>query len=103
MEMLRAATRNIALAYRKDKDLGTLEGGKIADMLILDRNPLEAAENYRSIHMILKDGALVDRGALPVNPILTKPMDPPTEEEGSYIPAFVSGAKFPLCSTCMRH
>ena len=56
MEMLRAATRNIAVAYGKDKDLGTLEPGKIADLLILDKNPLQAAENYRSIHMIFKDG-----------------------------------------------
>lgn len=85
MEMLTAATRNIAVAYKKDKDLGTLEPGKIADMLILDKNPLQAAENYRSIHMILKHGEIVDRDALPVNPILTKPMEPPAEEEASYV------------------
>lgn len=100
MEMLKAATRNIAVAYGKDKDLGTLEPGKIADMLILDKNPLQAAENYRSIHLILKDGALVNRDALPVNPILTRPAEPIAEEEASYVPFFGSG-RFPMCPMCM--
>ena len=101
MEMLKAATKNIAIAYGKDKDLGTLEKGKIADILILDKDPLQAAENYRSIHMILKDGVIVDRDALPLNPILTKPMEPPAEEEASYIPAIATGAGLPMCPTCM--
>jgi imidazolonepropionase-like amidohydrolase len=73
MEMLWAATRNIAVAYQKDKDLGTIETGKIADLLILEKDPLQSAEHYRSIHVILKDGAVVDRLALPLNPILTRP------------------------------
>jgi imidazolonepropionase-like amidohydrolase len=75
MEILRSATINIAAAYQKDADLGTLQAGKIADMLILNRNPLQAVENYRSIHMILKDGAVVDHAALPLNPILTRTSD----------------------------
>jgi imidazolonepropionase-like amidohydrolase len=99
MEMLRAATRNIAVAYGKDKDLGTLQPGKIADILILDKNPLQAAENYRSIHMILKEGAVVSREVLPTNPIMTKPIDPPAEEEAAYFPALASG-RFPLCPMC---
>jgi len=41
MELLRSATRNIALAYGMDRDLGTLEPGKFADFVILDANPLE--------------------------------------------------------------
>lgn len=71
MEGLRAATKNIAVAYGKEKDLGTLEPDKIADILILDKDPLQSADNYRRIHMVIKDGAVVDREALPVNPILT--------------------------------
>jgi imidazolonepropionase-like amidohydrolase len=77
LEALKAATRNIAIAYGQDKDFGTLEPGKIADMLILDKDPLQSAENYRSIHVVLKDGAIVDRTALPLNPILTKAADGP--------------------------
>jgi imidazolonepropionase-like amidohydrolase len=74
MEMLRAATRNVAMAYGKDKDLGTLEAGKLADIVVLDQNPLLAAENYSSIHCVIKSGTVVDRDALPVKPLLTKEM-----------------------------
>ena len=103
MEMLKAATHNIAVAYGKHKDLGTLEPGKIADLVILDKNPLQAAENYRSIHAIIKDGVVVDRAALPLNPVLTRPIEPPAEEEASYKPFFHSGARFPMCPTCLGH
>lgn len=96
MQMLRAATRNIAEAYGKEKDLGTLEAGKLADLLILERNPLDAAENYRSIHSVIKEGVVIDRDALPLNPIFTAPMESPSEEEAAYIP-FLSGGKFPSC------
>lgn len=72
MDMLKAATCNVAAAYGKDRDLGTLEPGKIADLLVLDRNPLESAENYRTISMVVKQGEAVDRDTLPETPILTK-------------------------------
>jgi cytosine/adenosine deaminase-related metal-dependent hydrolase len=84
MEALKAATRNIAVAYGKEKDLGTLEPGKFADMVVLDRDPLQSAENYRSIHLVIKDGAIVDRDVLPGNPILTKPLEPPSAEVLAY-------------------
>lgn len=103
MEMLKAATKNIAVAYGKDKDLGTLEQGKIADLLILDKNPLDAADNYRTINMVIKDGVVVDTGALPVKPILTKPLDAPVEEEASYVPVIKTDARFPMCPSCMSH
>jgi imidazolonepropionase-like amidohydrolase len=99
MELLRAATINIAKAYGKDKDLGTIEPGKIADLIILDKDPLQAAENYRSIHSVIKDGKVVDRGALPVRPILTGPLEPPWEEESSYV-TFLSCSKFPGFGCC---
>ncbi len=70
-EILKTATINIAKAYRVDKDLGTLETGKIADLLILERNPMESARNYRSIQVVVKDGKVVDRDALPVAPLIT--------------------------------
>jgi imidazolonepropionase-like amidohydrolase len=95
MRMLRAATRNIATAYGKEDDLGTLEPGKIADMIVLDKDPLRAAENYRSIDLIIKDGEIVDRDALPTHPALTKPLDPPAEEEASYIPFLTTNGHRP--------
>jgi hypothetical protein len=103
MQMLQAATRNIAVAYGKDKSLGTLEKGKLADMVILDKDPLQRAENYSSVHMVIKDGSIVDRDSLPEKRIMTRPMDPPTEEEASYIPAIDAGPRLPNCPLCMCH
>jgi imidazolonepropionase-like amidohydrolase len=70
MEILKAATSNIAKAY-KLPDIGSLEAGKIADLVILDANPLESARNYRRIHAVIKDGKVVDLRALPVAPIIS--------------------------------
>jgi imidazolonepropionase-like amidohydrolase len=61
MDALMGATRNIARAYKVDQNLGTLEKGKIADILILDKNPIENAAHYRSISLVMKDGRVVER------------------------------------------
>ena len=74
MDALMAATRNIAKAHKLDSDLGTLEQGKFADLLILDRNPLESAEHYRTISLVMKEGKLVDRDALPTQKLITAPV-----------------------------
>jgi imidazolonepropionase-like amidohydrolase len=71
MTMLMAATRDVAQAYKVDKDLGTLERGKLADLLILERSPLEKAENYRSLSLVMKEGRVIDRDALPITRLLT--------------------------------
>jgi imidazolonepropionase-like amidohydrolase len=99
MQMLRAATCNIARAYGKE-ELGTLQPGKVADMLILERDPLRSAANYRSIHTIVKDGTIVDAGALPTLPVLTASAPTRCEEEARYKP-FFAGSKLPGCPTCM--
>jgi imidazolonepropionase-like amidohydrolase len=96
MQMLRAATRNIAVAYGKDKDLGTLEPGKVADVILLDADPLRSAANYRAIHMILKAGSVVDRAALPLNPILTKQAKPRPQRSPART-LQTNDSRFPCC------
>ena len=71
MEILKAATSNIARAYKLDRDVGTLEVGKRADLVILDANPLERAKNYRRIRSVIKEGKLVDLASLPVAPVIS--------------------------------
>lgn len=72
MDMLQAATKNIARAYKKEADLGTVEAGKYADFLILDANPIDDEDNYKRIHAIYQGGRLVDRSALPVKRLVTQ-------------------------------
>lgn len=68
MDALLAATRNIAEAYGKADELGTLEAGKRADLVVLDADPLADPRNYRRISDVFKDGSRVDRAALPESP-----------------------------------
>jgi len=61
MDALIAATHNSAdLCGVLDK-LGTVEEGKLADLVILAENPLDNISNIRTIKMVLKDGVCVDR------------------------------------------
>jgi hypothetical protein len=99
MTMLKAATRNIAVAYGKDRDLGSIEVGKIADVILLDEDPLASWRNYQSIHAIIKDGVRVERDSLPTRAILTKPWES-AEEEACYIPAGGESGSFPGCPVC---
>jgi len=71
MEILRSATANVAKAYKVDRDVGTLEVGKIADLVILDADPLASARNYRRIASVIKDGKVVDIAKLPEKPIVS--------------------------------
>ena len=56
METLEAATRVGAEIIGVEDELGTVEAGKLADLLILDANPLDDIENIRAIHLIVRDG-----------------------------------------------
>ena len=70
MEILIAATRNGAAAYGLADQLGTLEAGKAADLLILDADPLEDVANLRQIRHVIKDGRIIDRESLPTVKVL---------------------------------
>jgi imidazolonepropionase-like amidohydrolase len=72
MDALLATTRNIAEAYGKADELGTVERGKRADLLVLDANPLDDPAHYGRIAQVVKDGQLVERERLPECPVLTR-------------------------------
>lgn len=72
MDILKIATINIARGYHLDKEIGSLEPGKRADLVVLSASPLTSARNYRSITAVMKDGKMIDLAALPHAPIISK-------------------------------
>lgn len=78
MEVLKSATSNVASAYWLEDEIGTLQPGRWADIVILDADPLASAYNYREIHMVIKEGKVVDLDALPVAPIISSMKVPGT-------------------------
>ncbi len=70
MQAIQAATRN-NFEFLQEEDLGTLQPGKIADLIIVRENPLEDIRNTRTLDLVMLDGKLVDTGyhADFVNPI----------------------------------
>ncbi len=63
-EMLRAATILGAEAIGLDQDLGSLEPGKLADLVVLDRNPLQDIRNTNSIRYVMLNGRLYEGDTL---------------------------------------
>lgn len=64
MEAIQAATSVPAHVMGLDKETGTVEIGKRAELIVLDANPLEDIHNIRRVHYVVADGKLYDCGQL---------------------------------------
>ena len=62
--VLRIATLAPAQFLDREKDLGTIAAGKLADLVLLDADPLQSIANTRRIRAVVSDGQLYDRAAL---------------------------------------
>lgn len=60
MEALRTATANAAFSLGLDDWIGSLKAGKLADIIIMDKNPLEDIYNTQSIRYTMVNGRLYD-------------------------------------------
>jgi imidazolonepropionase-like amidohydrolase len=61
LEVIKVATRNGAQALGIEKDVGTIEPGKQADMIVLSENPLDDISNTKKIEAVINNGQLIDR------------------------------------------
>jgi imidazolonepropionase-like amidohydrolase len=81
---LQAATRNAAQFMGQLDRRGTVEAGKIADLVLLDKDPLADIHNTRSIRAVVLNGKLYPRAALDAMLLkaqaLANPQDAPAEQ-----------------------
>jgi imidazolonepropionase-like amidohydrolase len=63
-DALRTATINAAKMLRREKGQGAVETGKLADLVILDADPLADIRNIRRIHRVLKAGVVYEPAEL---------------------------------------
>jgi hypothetical protein len=64
MEALQTATYNPARFLGKEREVGSIEKGKIADMVLLDADPLADIRNTRQINSVVQNGRLLNRSDL---------------------------------------
>ena len=63
-EALRTATLNPALCFKREKDLGTVSPGKLADLLLLDASPLKDIRHTTKIWAVVANGRFYGRSDL---------------------------------------
>jgi len=63
-DVLRVATIFGAEALGHEKDLGSLEAGKLADLQVLDKNPLDDIKNTNTIRYVMKNGRMYDANTM---------------------------------------
>jgi imidazolonepropionase-like amidohydrolase len=64
IEVLRLASQGAAELVGASADLGSLEAGKLAAVVLLDANPLEDVRNTQKIWRVVKNGGLFDPAKL---------------------------------------
>ena len=62
MTAIQAATLNVAKTYRKDKDYGSIEPGKVADLILIEGDPLKDIWMTQNVKLLIMDGKVVDTG-----------------------------------------
>jgi imidazolonepropionase-like amidohydrolase len=69
LDVIRIATLNCARFLGRDDDLGSIEAGKIADLVLVDGDPVADINNLKRISAVIKGGEVVDRSKLdlPIN------------------------------------
>ena len=60
MTAIQAATLNVAKTFHKDKDYGSVESGKVADLSIIEGDPLKDMWMTQNVKMVVMNGKIID-------------------------------------------
>jgi len=61
-EALETGTVNAAKFFGRESELGSVTPGKVADLVLLDANPLQDISNSRRVHGVMLNGRWLSRG-----------------------------------------
>ncbi len=78
MQAIQSATKVGAQYLGQEKELGTVEEGKLADLIILSGDPLKDIRQSRTVEVVIKNGEVIDRA---FHASFTNPIPRPTEIE----------------------
>ena len=62
MKAIQSATLNVARTFNKDKDYGSIEPGKVADLSVIEGDPLADIWMTQNVKMLIMDGKVIDIG-----------------------------------------
>jgi hypothetical protein len=60
MQAIQAGTINVARTFRKDKDFGTVEPGKVADLIAVEGDPIKDMWAVQNVKLVVMNGRIVD-------------------------------------------
>jgi imidazolonepropionase-like amidohydrolase len=66
LAVIRIATLNGAVFLGLEEELGSIEEGKLADLVLLNGNPVDDIDNAKDIDLVIKNGRVIDRSALEI-------------------------------------
>jgi Amidohydrolase family len=92
MRAIVAATAHGAGAAFRSHDLGTIEKAKVADVVLLEADPLIDIHNIENIAVVIAQGRKVDLGALPAHPIFSRSRSSRSESEDVTHVTFLNSA-----------
>ena len=64
LEAIRCATLNGARYLGMEREIGSLEAGKLSDLIVLDRNPIEDIRNTESVRYTMVNGRIYDSATM---------------------------------------
>ena len=66
LDVIRIATYNSAVFLGKADQLGSVQAGRLADLVLLDADPALSIDNVKAIALVMKNGEIIDESKLPL-------------------------------------